>query len=224
MNITAILASPHGIKGNTSVLASWLLYEAEQAGARIAAISLSDCAVEPCLGCDTCAGGATCRMGDDFGLILRSAEKSDGIVLISPMHFFGCSASMKTFIDRSRSVLLSQQWAGKYGAVVMTSGGTDCQNAAEYLANFLRAAGCCTVGSVHAPISSWRDGAKREQSFDDARKLGRNLVRAIRTRQVFEEQQPVVEAYRDHLQCIGGPPSFATHGKSGAWVRWEKAS
>lgn len=35
MIIAAILASPHGIKGNTNVLASWLLYEAEQAGARI---------------------------------------------------------------------------------------------------------------------------------------------------------------------------------------------
>lgn len=223
MNIAAILASPHGVKGNTSVLASWLLHEAEQAGARITGVSLSDCDVEPCLGCDKCIGSDDCSMDDDFGRVCKIAAQAEGIVLASPMHFFNCSSYMKTFIDRCRGLLMRQSWKGKYGAVVMSSADTDCRNAAEYLAGFLRAAGCWTVGSIYATVSSWRNETKREQSFDDSRKLGRNLVSAIRKHRVFEEQQIVVEAYRNHLQCIGWP-SAAFHGKSDGWVRWEKVS
>lgn len=224
MIITAILASPHGIKGNTSVLASWLLWEAEQAGARIVGVSLRDSTVEPCLGCDKCLGTDGCAIGDDFKRIMGIATRSDGIVLISPMHFFGCSSRMKTFIDRCRRLLLDQSWKGKHAAVVMTSGATDCRNAAEYLLHFLQAAGCWTVGSVHAAVSSWRHNEDaRERSFAEARALGRRLTQAIRTRQVFEEQRPVVEAFRDHLQCMRPSRLFTEHGKVAAWSSWEKA-
>ena len=50
MIVTCILGSPHGIKGNTAVLATWLLWEAELDGARITGVSLSDCAARPCQG------------------------------------------------------------------------------------------------------------------------------------------------------------------------------
>ena len=213
MLITAILGSPHGFKGNTSVLASWLLWEAEQAGAKIMGISLGDYDIRPCLGCEACQKSEACPVDDDFNSIIKAVENSDGIVLVSPMHFFGCSASMKTFIERSRSILLRQQWAGKYGAVVMTSGDTGCGKATRTLLGFLQAAGCWTVGSVHAMVSSWQDEDQRRQPFRDACALGLRLTRAIRQQQVFEEQRPVIEAYGQHLQCMNSTQIFTEHGK-----------
>lgn len=222
MNITAILGSPHGIKGSSSALASWLLYEAELSGARIQGISLSDCGLEPCLGCDKCVGANDCPLNDDFQRVLDLTAGADGIVLISPMHFFSCSSYMKTFIDRCRGLLLRQSWKGKYGAVVMTSGDTDCHNASKHLLAFLRAAGCWTVGIVHARTSSWNDELEMEGSFHAARVLGYRLVEAIRNHEAFEDQQVVVDAYRDHLCCMAAVPLSQSHGRLHEWDRWEK--
>lgn len=199
MIVTAILASPHGIKGYTSVLTSWVLWEAEKAGAAITGLSLKDYRVSPCRGCDECHKTGQCVQRDDFQTLARAISNSDGIVLASPMHFFNVSAQMKAFVDRSGSMVIRQPWEGKYGAVVMTSGATDCHSVEEYLLSFLRLMGCWTVGSVSATVATLTGIESRDQSFEAARELGRELARRIRGNQPFPEQVPVKEAFRDHM-------------------------
>jgi multimeric flavodoxin WrbA len=118
------------------------------------------------------------------------------------MHFFNVSAQMKAFIDRCSSMMIRQPWEGKYGAVVVTSGDTNCHNVEEYLLHFLRSMGCWTVGSVSATAAMLRENRSREQSFEAARELGRELARCIRGNESFPEQVPEKDAFRDHMQCL----------------------
>jgi len=202
MIVTAVLGSPHGIKGYTSVLASWVLWEAEQAGAAVTGLSLEDYRVSPCHGCDQCHKTGRCPQKDDFPRLARAISNAGGIVLASPMHFFNVSAQTKAFIDRCGSMVMRQPWDGKYGVAVMTSGATDCRNVEEYLLSFMRSMGCWTVGSVSATVASLKDMDSREEAFEAARKLGRDLARCMRDRQTFAEQVPVKDAFRDHMQCL----------------------
>jgi multimeric flavodoxin WrbA len=134
--------------------------------------------------------------------LARAIANSDGIVLGSPMHFLNVSAQMKAFIDRCGSMAMRRPWEGKYGAVVMTSGDTNCHSVEEYLLGFLRSMGCWTVGSVSATAALLTESASREQSFEAARELGRELARCMRGTESFPEQVPVKEAFRDRMQRL----------------------
>ena len=45
--------------------------------------------------------GGTCVLKDDMAEILKMFQKADVLVLATPVYFYGISAQMKTFIDRT---------------------------------------------------------------------------------------------------------------------------
>mgnify|MGYP000566870515 CR=1 FL=1 len=45
--------------------------------------------------------GGTCVLKDDMAEILGMFRKADVLVLATPVYFYGISAQMKTFIDRT---------------------------------------------------------------------------------------------------------------------------
>lgn len=45
--------------------------------------------------------GGTCVLKDDMAEILGMFRKADVLVLATPIYFYGISAQMKTFIDRT---------------------------------------------------------------------------------------------------------------------------
>ena len=55
-----------------------------------------------CRACDACMrNGGTCILQDDMAKVLDLFQKSDVLVLATPVYFYGISAQMKTFIDRT---------------------------------------------------------------------------------------------------------------------------
>jgi multimeric flavodoxin WrbA len=82
-----------------------ILAAAREAGAETAKIYLLDKHIEFCTNCRTCTqqegrGRGTCPIDDDMGAILKEIERSDAILLASPMNFFTVTAIMKRFIER----------------------------------------------------------------------------------------------------------------------------
>ena len=118
--IVEVLGSPHGIKGNTGVLSSQVLLAAEQAGAVVTRLSLSDYEIKPCLACDTCHKTGRCAQQDDFEKVKATLQNADGIVLASPNYISNVSAQMKALLDRCCGPLHRNAWDGKYGAVSYT--------------------------------------------------------------------------------------------------------
>mgnify|MGYP001164243381 FL=1 len=202
MKIVEILGSPHGIKGNTSVLSSQVLLAAERAGAAVAGLSLSDYEVKPCLGCNACHKTGRCPQRDDFDKVKQACRNADGIVLASPNYIFNVSAQMKAFLDRCCGPLHCQAWEGKYGLAVVTSGGGGCEEVERYLLRFMRAMGCWTVGSIGAEAFRLADDCAREGCFEAARQLGVRMVEAIRGKETFPDQQAEKDAFHDRMSRL----------------------
>jgi multimeric flavodoxin WrbA len=104
MIITAIIGSYR--KGGVSDSAvDEILSSARECGAEVSKIYLTDAHIEFCTNCRTCTGreGAQrglCPQGDDMEGILDRIERSDAIVLASPVNFGTVTAIMKRFAER----------------------------------------------------------------------------------------------------------------------------
>jgi multimeric flavodoxin WrbA len=82
-----------------------ILASAREAGAETEKIYLIDKHIEFCTNCRACTQQAgekrgQCPMADDMGPILDEIERSDAVILASPMNFWTVTAVMKRFIER----------------------------------------------------------------------------------------------------------------------------
>jgi len=188
MKIAAILGSPRGMKGNTGLLLSEVIRSAEQTGALVSILSLSDYEVKPCRSCDTCHKTGSCPIHDDYQTFKTAMLHADGIVLASPNYISSVSAQMKALLDRSCGALHCQSMNGKYGAAVVTSGGGGSEEVERYLLRFLRSLGCWTVGGAGADAGQLADEKTRVQCLRKAADLGRVLCESIRAKVTFPPQ------------------------------------
>ena len=100
MKIMAIVGSPRP-EGNTDLLIDQSLEEAASQGAETEKILLSQYRVNPCLGHQNCSSFQKCKQDDDIPEILDRFRSADGIILGSPVYYYGITAQMKAFIDRN---------------------------------------------------------------------------------------------------------------------------
>lgn len=75
---------------------------AEEKGHSVKLIRIMDANIGYCRACDGCMrNGGICVLKDDMVEILELFQKADVLVLATPVYFYGISAQMKTFIDRT---------------------------------------------------------------------------------------------------------------------------
>ena len=75
---------------------------AKEQGHNVNLIRLMDKNIGFCRACDACMkNGGKCILKDDMAEILDLYQKADVLVLATPVYFYGISAQMKTFIDRT---------------------------------------------------------------------------------------------------------------------------
>jgi NAD(P)H-dependent FMN reductase len=104
MRLIAIVGS-YRKGGVTDTAVDEILASAAEEGAEVAKITLIDEQIEFCRNCRVCTQreGVTrgeCRIADGMGAILEEIERSDALVLASPMNFGTVTAVMKRFIER----------------------------------------------------------------------------------------------------------------------------
>ena len=134
MKVIAIVGSPKGMQGYTGALVAPLLKALQQEGIETDIFSFSDIIVLPCKGCqNVCHVTGACHQKDDFEKVKQAMLAADGIIFATPNYTLQVSAQMKALIDRCNLLLHCQQLRGKYGAVVVTSGGSDPEVVVNYL-------------------------------------------------------------------------------------------
>ncbi len=180
MNIISLLASPHGLKGNTAGLLRLVLQGAEAEGARTEVVILRGDTVLPCRGCNVCHKKGRCAQKDGFEPLKEKILAADGLVLASPNYIFNVSAQLKAFMDRCCGVVHCMSFWGKYGASVVTSGGGDEEPITEYMNHFLITTGAVPVGAARANMSTVPEGGFTDEVKESARALGKRLVEAWR--------------------------------------------
>lgn len=96
-------------KGNTSILLSTFLTEAQRLGAYTQRLDVARMNISPCLECGTCEDEGFCPVDDDMQQVYPLLRQADIIVMATPIFFYGATAQMKAVIDRSQAL-----WARKY--------------------------------------------------------------------------------------------------------------
>lgn len=100
-NILIISSSPRR-NGNSQLLCNQFMQGALDKGHHVDMIRIMDQNISYCRACDGCIrNGGTCILKDDMANILDLYQKADVLVLATPVYFYGISAQMKTFIDRT---------------------------------------------------------------------------------------------------------------------------
>ena len=108
MFVLGLQGSPR-TKGNTSILLSTFLTEAERLGAHTKHLDVARKNISPCQECGTCEKEGFCPIDDDMQQIYPLLWQADIIMMATPIFFYGPTAQMKALIDRSQAL-----WARKY--------------------------------------------------------------------------------------------------------------
>ena len=187
MFVLGLQGSPR-TTGNTSILLSSFLTEAERLGAHTLHLNVVRKTISPCQECGTCEKEGFCPIDDDMQRIYPLLWQADIIIMATPIFFYGPTAQMKALIDRSQAL-----WARKYvyklidpgrkwrRGVLLSLGATkgknlfDCVNlTAKY---FFDAVGASFDGSLtYRQIEARGEIAKHPTALKDAKEKARNLV------------------------------------------------
>jgi len=95
--------------GNTDLLLEEMLKGAQEWGAQIERIIISELKFSPCIECHGCDETGECVLDDDMKKVYPKLVEADCIILASPIFFYGVTAWAKAFIDRVQSL-----WVRKY--------------------------------------------------------------------------------------------------------------
>lgn len=108
MKILGIMGSPR-IIGNTDLLLDEALKGAQSQQAEVEKIIVDKLNIAPCREFYGCLRDGNCVIRDDMDDIYPRLLNYDGIIVASPIFFYGVSAQLKALIDRSQAL-----WARKY--------------------------------------------------------------------------------------------------------------
>ena len=202
MKIISVIGSPHGMKGVAGSIVNCMKEAAQGAGAVTEIICLTDFLVKPCKGCRMCSKTGQCVINDDYGNVKKALLEADGIILASPNYMYNVSAQMKAFLDRSFSMCHCQMLKGRYGAAVVTSGGPVFEMVEQYLVNTLGLFGCWTVGSICAVELLLDHEDERTRIMREASDLGSRMVKCIRNKEVFPDQEQVLQRIFEEAKMV----------------------
>jgi len=196
IRITAIVGS-YRKGGVIDQVVEELLASARDEGAETTAVYLADTSIEFCTNCRVCTqtpGSARgiCPIGDEMAGLLELLERSDALVLASPVNFGGVTALMKRFIERlvcfaywpwgsrgpdirdkrtpRRAVIVASSAAPAFLTRLMTPTGKLLAKAAGML-------GAKTVGTLYVGLAAMeREQEPGARVRKKARLLGRKLA------------------------------------------------
>ena len=202
MNIISLLASPHGLEGNTAGLLELVMEGARAEGAGTETIVLPGATVGPCKACDVCHKKGVCPQKDDFETIKAKIYEADALVLASPNYIFHVSAQLKAFMDRCCGVIHCMSFRGKYGASVVTSGGGGEEPIVDYMNQFLITTGITPVGAVWAAMGAIHGGEFHREIRSDAMALGKKLAQSCKSKPEFPEVEKAQSEFRERMQML----------------------
>ena len=99
MKVLGIMGSPR-IKGNTDLLLDEALKGAQSQGAEVEKIVVDKLKIAPCREYYGCLRDGNCVIRDDMDDIYPKLLEADGIIVASPIFFYGLTAQLKALIDR----------------------------------------------------------------------------------------------------------------------------
>jgi multimeric flavodoxin WrbA len=193
MNIIGISGSPTG-GSSTDIIVNAVLDGASADHVKTRFVRLNEKNIIPCQSCGESPHPEYCFFHDDMDEIFALMEKSEGIILGSPIFFDSVSAQAKLFIDRTNclrpvdfsiakeTVFREPMFKGKKGGIVMVGGDDgEFDTALRTARAFFIWAGIDMVFELRYISKSLRVGevAEDQETIEKARQCGRKLLRSI---------------------------------------------
>lgn len=190
MYILGLQGSPRK-KGNSSIMLSTFLSEAEKLGAHTQYIDVTGKNIVPCQECGTCEKKGYCPIDDDMQEIYPLFRRADIIIIATPVFFYGPTAQIKALIDRSQAL-----WSRRYvfnlrdpgrkwrRGLLLSVGATKGKNLFEGInltaKYFFDAVGAHFDGAVtYNQIEKAGEILKHPTAVDDVRKKAGEMVRTF---------------------------------------------
>jgi multimeric flavodoxin WrbA len=108
LKVLGIMGSPR-VKGNTDLLLAEALKGAQSQQAEVEKLVVDKMKITPCREYYGCLKDGNCVIRDDMDIIYPKLLEADGIIVASPMFFYGVTAQLKALIDRCQAL-----WARRY--------------------------------------------------------------------------------------------------------------
>ncbi len=119
MKILGLLGS-YRANGNSDILAKEALMGAEEAGAEVELLRLTDYEIGACQGFGLCLFREEgCHIDDGVKTIWSRIQEADGIILSVPCYFLESTAVLKQLIDRAWVLAHRGTFRGKYASVMV---------------------------------------------------------------------------------------------------------
>lgn len=185
MKLLVINGSPHAGGGNTATLTAELVKPWHEAGGEVALRYVARMDVRPCVAQARCLVGEPCPIKDDVAALHAEMRSADALVLAGPVYVFSVTAQLKAFLDRSMALLHRPEMTGKHAVAVATSAGMGEQEVARYLGTCCEMLGYDLVGELAGVFMVYSRPNDGEALFARARRLGEELVLAVREKRRY---------------------------------------
>mgnify|MGYP000853824433 CR=1 FL=1 len=182
-NLLILESSPRK-KGNSTVLAEKAAQAARQAGAEVSVFHLQGMKIAPCNACDGCKRKKVfCTTQDDMQQIYPVLEKTDALLLASPVYWFTYAAQLKACIDRWYGLWNNRPYflRGKPVGIILTYGDVDLYtsggiNAIHTFETTFRFLGAPVAGWVYGSVNDIGDVQNTPDLLQAAAELGSRLA------------------------------------------------
>ena len=114
MLVLGIYGSPRK-GGNTDLMLDAFLEGAVEAGCETERIYVRDLQIQGCLACGHCDKSGECIQKDSMKEVYPLLDSAQGVVVASPVYFYGVTGQLKLLIDRSQASYMKQELAKKEG-------------------------------------------------------------------------------------------------------------
>ncbi len=169
--------------GNTEIAVKAGLTGAQEAGAYVAMMRLTDYKIEPCRGCMTCVfKKAPCPIQDQAHQVYNTLLEYDGLILGAPTYILGPTGLLKTLLDRGMGFMYGygRRLEGRPALSMATAGIPGWETYALPLnALFLRALGYTIVDQFMVYGQGPGEAVYHQETLERAREKGRAMVEQI---------------------------------------------
>jgi len=111
MKILGIMGSPRR-HSSTEILLDRVLLGAEQMGAEVDKVVVSEIKVHPCMEIYACRREGKCAIKDDMEWLYVKLLEADHIVFSSPIFFYGLTSQAKAIVDRCQALWVRKHTLG----------------------------------------------------------------------------------------------------------------
>jgi len=169
--------------GNTEILVKEALMGAEEEGAQVEMLRLTDYKVFPCDGLAPCVfGNKRCNLEDDFNFIVDKIFESDGVVLGTPCYILESTAIIKQLIDRAFSVNYRSEARGKPATVIVPYATRGWTPYAFLQTNILfLLLGMQVIDRALVHTQAMNEVVLYDKALAKARQMGREVAKAAKT-------------------------------------------